>query len=184
MNFSDYSPLFTPRVIGIFALIVASAVALGIVLLRGYEAFGRYCTGWKALKQKFPARDVHKFGSRYKGRTGFFYGCGGVWGSSSSHQSVSGFLIELALEGLLVTANFDRSPILIPWSAICDVTERDMFGLLSVVYITVDYEKKLEFTIPKEALIAIQENVPPERLHKAVIAFSELIKHLPDTPQN
>ena len=53
-----------------------------------------------------------------------------------------------------------------------------------MVYITVDYEKKLQFTIPKEALIAIQENVPPERLHKAVIGFSELIKDFPDKPQN
>jgi hypothetical protein len=168
MKFSDYGPLFTPRIIGIIVLITAGLIALGIAFVRGANAYQRYWTGWKALTQRFPAADVHKFGGRYKRRSGFFGG--------SSKNCVSGmFLIELAQEGFLVTANFARTPILIPWSAIRDITEMNVFGFMSMNEITVDYEDKLSFTIPKDALTAIQESVPAERFHKAV--FSELLKN-------
>jgi hypothetical protein len=43
-----------------------------------------------------------------------------------------------------------------------------MFGLLSRVELFVDYESRLSFTVPKDALTTIQENVPAERLHKTV----------------
>ena len=175
MNFSDYSPLFTPRIIGILVLTTAGLIAGGMAFVRGVNAWNRYCAGWKALTQRFPATDFHKFGGRYKRQTGFF-------GSGRNRAFADMFLIELAQEGFLITANFARTPILIPWSAILDVSEVDMFGLFSRVELTVDYETRLRFTIPKEALTAIQENVPSERLHKA--AFSELIKNRFNQPPN
>lgn len=168
MNFSDYSPLFTPRAIGICALVIVGGIALGFAIVLGGNAFQRYATGWKQLTKRFPATEVHKFGGSYKRQTGFFdiTAYGGV---------VSGaFLVELAQEGVLVTANFARTPLLIPWSAIRDVTETNMLGLKTCVRITADYEPILAFTIPKDALIAIQENVSTDRFHQA--DFVELVK--------
>jgi hypothetical protein len=157
MKFSDYSPLFTPRIIGIFALFTVGTIAFGIAVLWGFNAFNRYCTGWKALTQRFPAADAHKFGGRYKRQLGRF--------GTGLRRTTGGFLIELAQEGFVVTANFAHTPILIPWSAICDV-KPDMFGLLSRVELVVDYEPRLSFTVPEDALTFIQENIPAERLHK------------------
>jgi hypothetical protein len=177
MKFSDLISLFTPRVIAMFVLSVAGAVVLAIAFGRVVNAFNRYSTGWKALTQRFPATDFHKFGEKYKRQSGFF-------GSNSNNNCVYGmFLIELAQEGFLVTANFASTPILIPWSAITNILEVDMFGMGTHIEITVDYEKKLSFTVPKDALTVIQENVPAERLHKAV--FSELLKNsLLNKPSN
>jgi hypothetical protein len=162
--------------LAIAILIVPGVIALGIALLRGLYAIFKYQTGWKALTQRFPVTDVHKFGGRYKRQTGYF--------DRGPRNAVNGqFLIELAQEGLVVTPNFARrSPILIPWSAIRDVTETNLFGMRSVVLMTVDYEKELKFTIPKDALTAIQENVPAERLHQGM-SFSELIKKRFYNPQ-
>jgi hypothetical protein len=164
---SDYSPLFTPRIIGIFALFIVGAIAFGIAIVCGFNAFSRYSTGWKALTKRFPATDVHKFGGRYKRQRGRF--------GSGLRATTGGFLIELAQEGFLVTANFARKPILIPWSAIRDVTEMNMFGLTTRVEITVDYEQILKFTIPKDALTSIQENIPATQFHQT--NFLELIKN-------
>jgi hypothetical protein len=160
MKFSDYSPLFTPRIIGILTLFTVGTIALGIAILKGFNAWNRYCTGWKALTQKFPAADAHKFGGRYKRQIGRF--------GSGTKRATGGFLIEMAQEGFLATADFARTPILIPWSAIRDITELDMFGLFSSVELVVDYEPRVSFTVPKDALTVIQENVPAERLHKTV----------------
>ena len=156
MKFSDYSPLFTSRIIGIFALFTMGTITFGIAVLWGFNAFNRYCTGWKALTQRFPAAEAHKFGARYKRQLGRF--------GTGLGRTTGGFLIELAQEGFVVTANFAHTPILIPWSSICDVRS-DMFGLLSRVEIVVDYESRLSFTFPKDALTFIQENIPAERLH-------------------
>jgi hypothetical protein len=75
--------------------------------LRGLRAMLKRQTGWKALTQRFPATDVHKFSGRYKRQTGCF--------DEGPENAVSGqFLIELAQEGFLVTPYFARrSPILI-----------------------------------------------------------------------
>jgi len=60
------------------------------------------------------------------------------------------FSVELAQEGLLVTACFARrSPILIPWSEIQNVEIKDV-----AVQITVYYEREesetAKFTIPRK----------------------------------
>jgi hypothetical protein len=177
MKFSDLFTLFPPRIIAILALSAAGAVVLAITLGRVGNALNRYSTGWKALTQRFPATDVHKIGGRYKSQRGFF-------GSKSNNNNARVMLlVELAQEGFLVTPHFDKTSILIPWSAITNILEVDMFGMGTYTQIVVDYEKRVKFTVPKEALIAIQENVPAERLHKA--AFSELLKNcLLNKPSN
>ena len=160
---NDYNSLITPRGILAISLMVLIAIGFGIAVLRIFYLTSKWIAGWKALTRRFPATDVHKFGDKYKGQTGVF----GHKFANSPTVIRSQFLIELAQEGLLVTPNFaKRSPILIPWTDICDV---------SGTTLTVNYENQLKFTTPEEALTAIQESVPAERLHKAE-SLSQLIK--------
>jgi hypothetical protein len=155
----DYRELVTPRFLGTVVLVTLGLIALGILAIRGVHALNRHYTGWKALTQKFPATDVHKFGGRYKRQSAFI--------GNRQDSDVSGqFLIELAQEGLLVTANFSRDPLLIPWSAIRDVEEMNVFGWTQV-RLTVDYESRLVFLLPKAALAEIHGNIPADRFHQS-----------------
>jgi hypothetical protein len=61
---------------------------------------------------------------------------------------------------LFITADFDRTPILIPWSAISDVAEMNVFGFVAMVNLSVNYERRLSFDVPKDALKTIHDNVP------------------------
>jgi hypothetical protein len=166
---SDYGSLLTPRFIGIVSLTTIGLIVSGLLLIRGIRAWGRYCTGWNALTKRFPATGAHKFGGRYQRQTGFF-------GTSRNSSDGGGFTLELAQEGLVVTADFDRTPLLIPWPAIRDVEEASLFGWTRLL-ITVDYESRLRFTLPQEALREIQGNVPPERFHQSDF-WKKLIKNL------
>jgi hypothetical protein len=165
-------------------MVMASAlIVFGIAVWSGFCVFAKLGTGWKALTRRFPATDVHKLGKKYAGQDGYFKRKS--WNSPFCLFRL--FLVELAQEGLLVTAYFARrSPILIPWSDIQKVEDEDtgMFGS-STVEITVDYERErhMTFSIPREALTVIQENVPAERLHKAA-SFSQLIKNRLNNPPN
>ena len=166
---SEYDSLLTPRTIAVMVSFTFGLIALGVAFLRGLNALTKYQTGWKALTQRFPATDVHKFGARYKKQAG-------VFGSGRGSVVSGAFLIELAQEGLLITPNFAaRFPILIPWPAIRDVSEMNLFGLYSTVLLTVDYEKPVKFHLPTDALKAIHENVPAEKFH-ATGSFLDLIK--------
>jgi hypothetical protein len=164
MKNADYRFLLAPQYIALFVLIVAAAIAGAIALKRIFNALTRKATGWRALTQRFPAIDAHKFGGSYKKRNGIF----------GNNECNGFFLIELAHEGLLITADFDRTPILIPWSAISAIDESSIFGFITMVHLTVNYERKLIFDVPKDALKAIQENVPAERFHQT--NFFELVK--------
>jgi len=165
----EYDILLTSRFIVTAILAVLVVVSFGIGFLCSLHALLRYQTGWKALTQRFPAMNVHKLGGSYKRRTGFF--------GSGHRNGVNGmFLIEPALEGFLVTASFARrSPILIPWPAIRDVVEANIFELQPGVLLTVDYETPLKFSLPADASTVIRENVTEQRLHK-VVSVSELVK--------
>lgn len=135
-------------------------------------------TGWKALTRRFPITDVHKFGKKYTGQTGYFNRKS--WNRPFCLSSL--FSVELAQEGLLVTALFARnSPLLILWADVRDVNDSDVFGWPTVL-VTADYERgvvdhdrEVTFSLPKAALTVIQANVPADRLHKTD-SFSELIK--------
>jgi hypothetical protein len=169
----DFDNLLTPRLVATVTAVILIAIVLGMAITRGLYALLRRQTEWKRLAQKFPATDAHKFGGRYKRQAGFF----------GRGNRINGmFTIELAHEGLLVTAGFAKnSPILIPWPAIRDVTVTSLMGFLSMVLVTVDYEKQLEFTVPAKALKELQQNVPAERFHQTSV--SELIKSRLNRPR-
>jgi hypothetical protein len=166
MKNTDYSFLLAPQYIALFVLIVAGAIAVAIALARIGTALTKSATGWKTLTQRFPATDVNKFGGRYKKRNGIF----------GNNECNGFFLIELAHEGLLITADFDRAPILIPWSAISDVTEMNVLGFTMMVNLTINYERRLVFNVPKDALRDIQQNVSAERFHES--DFFQLVKKM------
>ena len=165
--------------IGNIILVASFAIALGIVLVGGFCVFAKVFTGWKALTRRFPVTDIHRFGKKYTGQTGYFNRKS--WNRPFCLSSL--FSVELAQEGLLVTALFARnSPLLILWDDIRDVDDSDVFGWPTVL-MTADYERgvvdhnrEVIFSIPKDALTVIQANVPADRLHKTG-SLSQLIKN-------
>lgn len=156
-------PMFLrlPLAITLFVLIV-------VVIWRGNNLLTRWNVAWKLLAEKFPVKEVHKLGVSYSRQDGYY----NRRGSSESLNYM--FRMEVAQEGLLVTAYFARHlPILIPWVDIQDIEEVD---LTSKIRFTVNYEdeRRMTFRLPKEALTVIQQNVPADRLHKT--SFSQLLK--------
>jgi len=153
-------------------LVTLIAIAIGIALVGGFCVFAKFFTGWTNLTRRFPVMDVHGLGKIYAWQNGYF-----TRKFMNRPLCLFGlFSVELAQEGLLVTAYFARcSLILIPWSEIQNVEIKDM-----TIQITVHYERDesetAKFTIPTEVLTVIQQNVPAERLHKAT-SFSELINN-------
>jgi len=159
-------------------LVVSAAalavIALGVLVWCGFSVFAGFFTGWKTLARRFPATDVHKSGRKYSGRDGHFEAPS--W-NSPFHLNYF-FTIEIAQEGLLITPYFFWcSPILVPWGDVQRVDDTNVLGS-SYVRISMDYgkERRATFSLPKEALTAIQESVPIERLHKTE-SFSQLIKN-------
>ena len=98
MKNTDYSFLLAPHYIVLFVLMVAGAIACAVAISRFMDVLTRNATGWRSLIQRFPASDVHKCGGSYKKRNGIFGG---------SNEVNKTFLIELAHEGLFITAGFD-----------------------------------------------------------------------------
>ena len=153
------------------ALVAGTVIGAVIVWLWLFTRFiPRKMSGWDALAQRFAATDVHKFGGRYKGCTGTFGECRG--------GSINGaFRIEFAQEGLLVTASFaKRSPLLIPWSSIREVEVVELPFGLTKVFVTVDYEKRVRFHLPKDALAGLQQNVSADRF-RAPTSVMDMIKN-------
>ncbi len=129
----------------------------------------RRTSDWDTLSRKFPATDVHKFGDRYKNLNASF-------GDRHEASIDSAFLIEFAQEGFLVTPNFARTlPILIPWASLHEVKPViPGFIMKAVVLVTVDYEKRVCFHLPKDALATLQQNVPADRVRAETSLFGEI----------
>jgi hypothetical protein len=151
-----------------YALMVAGIIfgclivwALVLTFWWGVNALLKRQTDWDDLAQRFPAEEVHKLGGRYKRRDGFF--------GRGRRLALKGmFLIELAQEGVLVTASFARpAPILIPWSAIRHVSETRLGGMYSAVLMSVKYDREVKFHLPDEALAAMGQKVPAEHLDQS-----------------
>ena len=157
------------------------ACALGVLAVSGwagYCALLRWQTGWKALTQRFPVTSVQNPGQKYPGQTCYFNAR--QWRSSFSIQRM--FSVELAQEGIVVTAYFARqSPLLIPWPEVCAVEDATLFGS-EIVHVSAYYDKAIadrryivRFTVPREALPTMMGHVPIELLRKTD-SFSELLR--------
>ena len=148
-----------PLAVILFVLIV-------VVLWRGNSLLTKWNVAWTLLTKKFPFREVHKLGMKYSRQDGYY----NRRGSSESLNYM--FCMEVAQEGLLVTAYFARRlPILIPWADVQSIEEVD---LTSQIRFTVNYEgdRRMTFRLPKEALTVIQQNLPPRPVAQNGIVFS------------
>jgi hypothetical protein len=153
---------------------------LTVILMAGWAgicSISRWQTDWKVLCERFPVTEVQRLGKKYKRRSGSFH----LKSGRRPFCTNSAFSIELAQEGVLVTANFARRlPLLIPWSEICNVEDLTAFGH-EIVFLSVHYEKDVvnqnkiaRFSLPIDALGIVLGYVPAELLHKENI--SELLK--------
>jgi hypothetical protein len=147
---------------GIMIIVVAAgAVALGFTVWRGMQAMSRMMSGWDALAQRFAPSSAHLAGGEFKAG-GYLQG-----GRFVSFRGNSGFRIQIAREGLTVTASFaPDKPILIPWASIQKVDFVDMGVLASLVVLTVDSERSVQFYLHKDAIAALQKHVPGEHVHR------------------
>ena len=102
---------------------------------------------------------------------------------SATRTATGGFLIELAQEGFLVTVNFARTPILIPWSDIREVEQVDTGFLGPTVIASVDYDKRVRFHLPKDALAGLQQNVPAERFREPTSLLNMIKNRLHNPPR-
>jgi hypothetical protein len=164
-------------VLGLFIL----AGIIGVIFLFVWFAtrfIPRRISRWDTLVLRFPANDVHKFGGRYGGCSGFF-------GNHRRNNDVSSaFLIEFAQEGLAITANFaKKSPILIPWSAIREVEQIDGGFAPGAVIVNVDYETRMGFFLPKPALEDLQKNLPGTRFSEPKTLFGFIKERFQNRPK-
>jgi hypothetical protein len=90
--------------------------------------------------------------------------------------------VQLIQEGLLVRPGFGRRlPILIPWSKISEVavSEGTVFGREQNLQLTVEWEKRLLFSLSPQVLPALEKNVPADRFRKVKVpplSLRELLK--------
>lgn len=147
-------------------VLVLGVIAVVFLWLRGFRWLGAKMAGWKEMIEKYPAPEIERPGEIYKEQTGYI-------GSTKFERT---FDIQLIEEGIRVCPDFaSRSPILIPWSSVSEISVSDA-GVFSSILLTVNSEKSLQFRLPKDALPTIQEKVPTERFHKAA-SFSDQIKN-------
>ncbi len=139
----------------------ALAVMLGFtalfgLLLLAMKVVSLKLSGWKAITERFPMREVNSTGARYKQQPG-------VVGKIGSGRR--GFFdICFASEGVCIRlASSRQNPCFVPWSAIRRVSVSD-----SSLFVVVDYERPFEFFLPAEALPTFQANLSPQLFQKAV----------------
>lgn len=157
---------------------VCALGGLGFAGWAGFNALARWQSGWTALTQRFPAREIHKLGEKYSGQWAHFYRR-----PRHSFKVNRGISLELAEEGVLVTASFARhAPILILWPDIFEVDQTNLFGSQNTGILahydknTTDRNNFVRFSLPPPALATVMKHVPAELLQKKNLnSFSDLL---------
>ena len=140
---------------GVFLILVGGGLAIlfFLVMMFIFDKITFLLSGWKKIALRFPARHVKETGEVYKKLTG---GVGWV-----KAQRMSGFDVQLCLDGLAVTPGFARrDPIFIPWSAVNRIEVVD-----SSVTVRVAYERSMWFWLPHDALENIKARAPFLTIH-------------------
>jgi hypothetical protein len=166
--------------------IVSALGVLGVAGWVGFCAFLRWQIDWKALTRRFPTGEVQKLGEKYSSQSGLFVRKSWRWFSSIKSM----FTVELARQGVLVTAGFARNaPLLIPWSDIFKVDQLTLFGS-EKIFISARYDQEIagqkslvQFSLPAAALATVMGNVPAELLQQTS-SFSEVIRNRLNKFQN
>jgi hypothetical protein len=143
-------------------LMVVVFVAAIFLFIWGNKALCRKAAGWSDLIRQFPAPEIERPGDTFEGMSGWI-------GSTEFKQS---FTLQLIQEGLLVRPDFaTRAPILIPWPKIIEahVSEARVFGHEQNILLKVEWEKLLDFSVPRKALPLVEAYVSADRLRKTEI---------------
>lgn len=154
--------------------VVAALIALGMVAavllwVRGMRWLSAKMAGWENLAQTFPAPEMERPGAHYENMSG--------WIGNAEFER--GFALQLVQEGLLIRPGFAaRRPVLIPWANVKEVAVSDvrLFGRQQHLLLTLDWEKRLKFSLPAIALPVIEKHVPPKRLHNVGSLWEQLKK--------
>jgi hypothetical protein len=156
---------FVKVLLGIFGMVAAVYVWIWF-----NHALAAQTAGWKNLVEKFPATEIERPGDTFKKQTGWI-------GNTEFSRN---FTVQLIQEGMRICPFFaSRSPLLIPWSKITEVTvpQGTVFGVQQYITLTVEWEKQFKFSLPPKVLPTIEANVSMSRFRKIEIApLSELVK--------
>jgi hypothetical protein len=158
-----------PPALSVLAILGFAALIWATYLVGNVVA--RKMSGWKAVSERFPMRDINPTGDSFKNGSG-------VIGNIGSGKRGS-FDIRIAQEGVCIYPSFARrSPCLILWSAIRRVSVSD-----TSLLVTVDYERPFQFFLPARLLPTLQAKLSLELFHKAVSPFEAAKAALKDGAQ-
>jgi len=164
------APLFETHPVAAVLIIVGFIAAIFLFIFGSRWQFAK-SAGWKELVLKFPAPEIQRPGDTFKNMSGWI----------GSMEFRRGFQVQLIQEGLRICAFFaSHSPILVPWSHISEVqvSEGRFLGYEQNILLTVEWDKRLQFSLPPAVLPTVQQNVPAGRFRKVKIPSSigELVK--------
>lgn len=150
--------------------VVVFAALVGLLFL-AVKLVSLKMSGWQAITERFPMRDVSFTGDSFRKQDG-------VVGDIGSDRR--GFFdIRLASEGVCIYPLFARrKPCLIPWSEIRRVSVSD-----TSLLVVVNYERTFEFFLPVEILPTFQNRLQSGSFHKSVSPFEAAKAALKDGAQ-
>jgi hypothetical protein len=149
MIFMTLSPALT------VLLPIAGFAALTIALVWGTNRLLRVNSGWKSVRERFPATGPQPSAELYKGQ---FLGIG----PASSGRSLRGLAVGITPLGVYLYPRFARrSPCFIPWSGVRRVGVRG-----SSIHVVVEYERPFDFTLPGKALPVLEANLEPKQIQR------------------
>jgi hypothetical protein len=167
---TEFAKLFLTVEFAKVLLIILGLVAAVFVWIWFTNAMAAQMAGWKNLVEKFPAAEIERPGDTFKKQSG--------WIGNADFNRV--FTVQLIQEGMRICPYFaSHSPILIPWSKITEVavSEARVFGVRQYITLTVEWETRLQFSLPPEVLPTIEAGVSADRFRKIETApLSELVK--------
>ena len=132
--------------LGLLALVVGLVGLFALVTRFLFAKIAFLICGWKRVTLRYPTRHIKETGEVYTRRTG----------AVGPLQSLRGFDVQLALDGLAVTPGFARhDPAFIPWADVRRVEVVD-----TTIDIKIDYQKSMWFRLPHDALEIIKARAP------------------------
>lgn len=145
----------SPGPVAILSVILL--IALMPLLTWGVNVLIRAVSGWKLVRERFPAKEHQKSGDTYKRQF-----CSINRGITSFQ--FRGTTVGVVPAGVYLYPSFARrDPCFIPWSRIRRAAVRG-----ASIHVTVEYEQMFDFTLPYQALPVLEAHLEPG-----------MIQHLP-----
>jgi hypothetical protein len=124
-------------------------------LLWGTNHLLRVTSGWKSVRERFPAPGHPGRADIYERQ---FLGVG----RTSSGESFRGLTVGVTPSGAYLYPSFARgSPCFVPWPSVRRAAVRG-----SSIHVVVEYECPFDFTLPGEALPVLEAALGPEKIQR------------------